>query len=100
MAEVNQGGELVQSVIGQMDRSVSVKSVHASRGKWVRAEPVAALYEQNRVHHVGVFRELEDQMCAFDPSLAGNSYDRLDALVWACTDLALGRSSDPRIYNL
>jgi phage terminase large subunit-like protein len=65
---------------------VSYKAVHASRGKRARAEPVAALYEQGRVHHVGTFPELEDQMCSFMPGDA-KSPDRMDALVWALSEL-------------
>jgi len=71
---------------------VSFKSVHASRGKVVRAEPIAALYEQRKVHHVGTFSALEDQLCAFtsdfDRGRAGYSPDRVDALVWALTELS------------
>ena len=65
VAEVNQGGELVETVIRQVDASVPVRSVRAMRGKWLRAEPVAALYEQGRVAHVGTFSELEDEMSDF-----------------------------------
>jgi len=76
-----------------VDPNVSYKAVHASRGKAVRAEPIAALYEQGRVHHVGQFPMLEDQMSAFtsdfDRGRAGYSPDRLDALVWAVTELAV-----------
>lgn len=66
VAEVNQGGEMVRTVIQQIDDAVPVKTVHASRGKWLRAEPVAALYEQGRVKHVGCFPALEDEMCEFN----------------------------------
>ncbi|MBP7632330.1 MAG: hypothetical protein KA758_17890, partial [Acidimicrobiales bacterium] len=69
--------------------SVPYRKVHASRGKRVRAEPVAALYEQGRVHHVGVLAELEEQMCSWAPDGLGSSPDRVDALVWAATDLGL-----------
>lgn len=101
VAEVNQGGDLVSSLIAQLDASVPVRTVHASRGKWLRAEPVAALYEQKRVRHVGAFPALEDQMCEFDASLAGNSFDRVDALVWACTDLVLrNKPNTPKIHKL
>jgi len=101
VAEVNQGGDLVRSILAQIDPGVPVRSVHATRGKWLRAEPVAALYEQERVHHVGVFPQLEDQMCEFDPTLTGSSFDRLDALVWACTELTSHTSSgSPRIHAL
>lgn len=101
VAEVNQGGDLVSSLVAQLDASVPVRSVHASRGKWLRAEPVAALYEQQRVRHIGTFPTLEDQMCEFDASLTGSSFDRVDALVWACTDLALRNTAyTPKIHKL
>src|SRR5947209_19190708 len=91
VAEVNQGGEMVASVIAEADASVPVTSVRATRGKYLRAAPVAQLYEQKRVHHVGAYPALEDEMCAFGPEglLCGRSPDRLDALVWAVTALAL-----------
>jgi phage terminase large subunit-like protein len=88
VAEVNNGGDLVSTVLRTIDPSVPVRTVHASRGKRMRAEPVAALYEQGRVHHVGGLAELEDQMTTWTPDSAG-SPDRLDALVWAITDLAI-----------
>jgi phage terminase large subunit-like protein len=87
VAEVNNGGDLVATVLRAADPSVPVRKVSASRGKRVRAEPVAALYEQGRVHHVGSFPELEDQMLSWTPD-SPHSPDRLDALVWAITDLA------------
>lgn len=87
VAEVNNGGDLVQHVIHTVDRNVPFTSVHASRGKRVRAEPIAALYEQGRVHHVGMFPELEDQQCIFVPDAFDGSPDRVDALVWALSSL-------------
>lgn len=91
IAEKNQGGEMVSSVIKAQDRSVPVKLVHASRGKVIRAEPISALYEQKRVHHVGRFDELEDQMCTFSIDNVRNSStgspDRVDALVWGLTEI-------------
>lgn len=90
IAEVNNGGDLVAGVIRTARPSAPVKAVHASRGKYTRAEPVAALYEQGKVHHVGSFPQLEDQMCSFTPEGGDGSPDRADALVWACTDLLLG----------
>lgn len=91
IAEVNNGGALVEATVRMVDPNVSYKAVHASRGKAVRAEPVAALYEQQRVHHVGQFPMLEDQMAAFtsdfDRGRAGYSPDHVDALVWALTEL-------------
>jgi phage terminase large subunit-like protein len=91
VAEKNQGGEMVASVIRSIDRSVPITLVHASRGKIIRAEPISALYEQNRVHHVGRFDRLEDQMCTFSVDNIRDSNtgspDRVDALVWAFTNL-------------
>lgn len=91
VAEKNNGGEMVEHVIRSVDRSVPIKLVHASRGKIVRAEPISALYEQGRVHHVGRFDELEDQMCTFSVDQIRNestgSPDRVDALVWGLTEI-------------
>lgn len=91
VAEKNQGGDMVASVIKAVDRSLSPKLVHASRGKIIRAEPISSLYEQNRVHHVGRHDKLEDQMCTFSiDTVRGNgmgSPDRVDALVWGLTEL-------------
>ena len=91
VAEKNNGGEMVETVIKTADRSVPVKLVHASRGKAVRAEPISALYEQGRIHHVGRFDELEDQMCVFSVDNLRNSSegspDRVDALVWGLTEI-------------
>ena len=89
IGEVNNGGDLVESNIRAVSPEVAFRAVRASRGKAVRAEPVAALYEQGRVHHVGSFLELEDQLCSFVPGLAQKSPDRMDALVWAITDLVV-----------
>lgn len=86
IGEANNGGDLVESVLRTVDRSIPYRKVHASRGKRVRAEPIAALYEQGRVHHVGAFPELEDQMTTWTPE-SGESPDRMDALVWALTEL-------------
>ena len=87
IAETNNGGDLVEVIIRTVDRGVSYKKVTATRGKMIRAEPIAALYEQGRVHHVGAFEALEDQMCGFDPLTSDKSPDRMDALVWAFTEL-------------
>lgn len=94
IAERNFGGAMVEHVIKTIDRTASYKEVVASRGKVARAEPVAALYEQGRVSHVGSFPELEDQMCQIDASgfIGEGSPDRADALVWALTELMLGDS--------
>lgn len=102
VAEVNQGGEMVSAVIREVDPTVPVATVRATRGKWVRAEPVAALYEQGRVRHVGTFPALEDEMCDFGPTglSSGRSPDRLDALVWAITALMLGRGGEPKVRRI
>jgi phage terminase large subunit-like protein len=89
VAEGNQGGELVRLTLQTVDPDVYVRLVHATHGKRTRAEPVAALYEQARVHHVGTFPLLEDQLCLWEAKSTDLSPDRLDALVWAVTELAL-----------
>ena len=95
VAEKNQGGAMVESVLRAADVSLPLRLVHASRGKSARAEPIAALYETGKVRHAGLFKKLEDQMCGM---MAGGGYagpgrspDRADALVWALTELMLGR---------
>jgi phage terminase large subunit-like protein len=103
IAEVNQGGEMVRAVIHEVDPSAPVKEVRATRGKYLRAAPVAQLYEQGRVRHVGCFPALEDEMCDFglDGLSSGRSPDRLDALVWAVTALALTpRVGEPRMRRV
>ena len=99
VAEVNQGGDMVASVINEVDPGVPVTAVRATRGKYLRAEPVAALYAQGRVRHAGTFPALEDEMADFGPEgLAnGRSPDRLDALVWALSALMLRQPGEPRI---
>lgn len=91
IAEKNQGGEMVSSVLRAQDRTLPIKLVHATRGKVVRAEPISALYEQGRIHHVGSHDLLEDQMCTFSVDQVRNSStgspDRVDALVWGLTEL-------------
>lgn len=89
VAEVNNGGALVEHTLRTVDRSVPYKAVHASRGKAIRAEPVAALYEQGRVSHVGRLDALETQLTGWDPTADAKSPDRLDALVWALTELMI-----------
>lgn len=91
IGEANNGGDMIEAVIRAVDKDVSYKKVHASRGKQTRAEPVSALYEQGRVHHLGMFAELEDQMCTWLPTDI-DSPDRMDALVWAITELMLDDS--------
>ncbi|HEY6633600.1 MAG TPA: terminase family protein [Rhizobiaceae bacterium] len=100
VAEVNQGGDMVTAVIRTVDETVPVKAVRANRGKWLRAEPVAALYSQGRVKHAGRFPELEDEMCDFGPDglSGGRSPDRVDALVWAVGEL-IRDGGEPRIRD-
>jgi len=86
VVEVNNGGDMIPAVIRQVDPTVPIREVRATRGKKLRAEPIAAFYEQGRVHHVGVFDKLEEQMTTWTPELP-KSPDRLDALVWALTEL-------------
>jgi phage terminase large subunit-like protein len=88
---------LVEAVLRTVDHSFAYKAVHASRGKLTRAEPIAALYEQHRVHHIGAFGVLEDQICDYIPSVS-KSPDRMDALVWALTELT-GDSEEELIYE-
>jgi phage terminase large subunit-like protein len=87
----------VEATLRSVNKTVPYKAVHATRGKVIRAEPIAALYEQGKVHHVGSFPQLEDQLCEmtldFDRKASGYSPDRLDANVWALTELMPGRSS-------
>lgn len=90
VAETNQGGDLVERIVRSIKKGVAYKAVRASRGKVVRAEPIAALYEQGKVHHVGMFERLEDQLCTYTPQHYDGSPDRLDALVWALTELTEG----------
>ena len=108
VAEANQGGAMVESVLRAADCAMPVRLVHASRGKVARAEPVAALYEAGRVRHCGMFAKLEDQLCGM---MAGGGYegpqtggsrspDRADALVWALSELMLGRRGTPRVTSI
>lgn len=89
IAEVNNGGDLVEAVIRTERKSIAYKKITASRGKVTRAEPIAALYEQGKIHHVGGFADLEDEMCNFVPGALSSSPNRADALVWAFTELML-----------
>lgn len=101
VAEANQGGAMVKSVLRAADEVMPVRLVHASRGKVARAEPVAALYEAGKVRHAGLFGKLEDQMCGLMAAGRyagpGHSPDRADALVWALTELMLGKKAGPRV---
>jgi phage terminase large subunit-like protein len=96
IAESNQGGDMVKHTLATVDPNAPVRLVHASRGKRTRAEPVAALYEQGRIHHVGAFNDLEDQLCSWVPG-EGASPDRLDALVWGFTELLVGHQAPPAV---
>ncbi len=105
VAEVNQGGDLVETLVRSIDPLVAYRGVRASRGKAARAEPVAALYEQGRVAHCGAFATLEDQMCAMTMNgfTGKGSPDRLDALVWALSDLMIAPAAAyqrPRVRGL
>jgi len=91
VAETNNGHDMVKFTLRTVDPSVPVEEVHASRGKAIRAEPVAALYEQGKVSHVGTFDQLEDELVSWTPE-SGDSPDRLDALVWGLTTVMLGPS--------
>ena len=103
VAERNNGGDMVEATIRMVDQNVPVTTVWASRGKVTRAEPVSALYEQGRMHHVGTFPQLEDQMTNFtsdfDRQAAGYSPDRLDALVWATTELLVEQMKGHAIFE-
>jgi phage terminase large subunit-like protein len=87
VAEENNGGQLVEANLRTLLDRVPYRGVRASQGKRTRAEPIASLYEQGRVHHVGMFAALEDQMCTWQPLTGERSPDRMDALVWALTEL-------------
>jgi len=94
VAETNNGGEMIEVTLRTVMQDVAFKAVSASKGKQTRAEPVAALYEQGRVRHAGGFPALEDQMCNWEPGSGAPSPDRVDALVWALTELVLGPHDD------
>jgi phage terminase large subunit-like protein len=104
VAEINNGGDMVAEVLRQSEPNLPVRAVHATRGKFLRAEPIAAAYERGLVFHAGTFMKLEDQMCAltpdFDRRAAGFSPDRADALVWALADLlGMGRGGAGGMYE-
>jgi predicted phage terminase large subunit-like protein len=103
VAEINNGGEMVEATLRVIDPDVPFGAVHASRGKVARAEPVAALYEQGRIHHLGALARLEDQMCSFTPDFdrtaAGYSPDRVDALVWALSELFIETQAGAGIFE-
>ena len=89
IAEGNQGGEMVEAVLRQVDKATRIKRVNATKGKYTRAEPIYSLYEQSKIYHVGEFPKLETQMITFNPDAGGKSPDRVDALVWGFTELML-----------
>ena len=97
VAERNQGGDMVRHTLQTEDENVPIKLVHASRGKMARAEPVSALYEQGKVRHVKGLNDLEDQMVQWEPLGSIGSPDRLDAMVWALTDLSLNGYAKPQL---
>jgi phage terminase large subunit-like protein len=98
VAEVNNGGALVEAQLRAVDANVPYRAVHASRAKITRAEPIAALFEQNRAHLVGAFPQLEDQLCTFSAG-SSDSPDRLDAIVWALTELALNQRRGEFVFG-
>ena len=97
VAERNQGGEMVRRTLEAEDETVPIRLVHASRGKMARAEPISALYERGRVRHLQGLDELETQMRTWEPLGSLGSPDRLDACVWALTDLMLNGVSNPTL---
>ncbi|MBM3468457.1 MAG: ATP-binding protein [Alphaproteobacteria bacterium] len=97
VAEINKGGDLVERILRSIDPTVSYKAVRATRGKSIRAEPIAALYEQKKVYHARPFSLLETQLCEYVPGCTTKSPDRLDALVWALTDLLLDSEVNPAL---
>ena len=100
VAEVNQGGDLVEKVIRQIDSGISYRAIRASKGKFARAEPVASRYEQGRCHHVGGgHSQLEDQLCSYSSTFMPQSPDRLDALVYAITELDSRSTVNIRVDN-
>jgi len=100
VAEVNNGGDLVETILRQQSPHLAYRAVRASRGKLTRAEPIAALYERGLVHHCTSLPELEDELCSYTGGRADKSPDRMDALVWALTDLLLGPGGEPRIRKV
>ncbi|MEO1689025.1 MAG: ATP-binding protein, partial [Pseudomonadota bacterium] len=97
VAETNQGGAMIETILRQQMPDAPYAGVRATRGKTARAEPVAALYERGKVRHAGCFALLEDQMCAFDGRRLGRSPDRVDALVWAVTELTEAPRAGPKV---
>lgn len=103
VGEANNGGDMIETILKTIDANIPYKKVWASRGKATRAEPVSALYERNKIHHIGYFPDLEDELCEWEPGLS--SPNRLDACVWAFTELILKggqsiRAMDKRLLGL
>lgn len=98
IAEANNGGDMIRHVLTNAAQNLPLQTVHATRDKRTRAQPIATLYEQRRIHHIGVHADLEDQLCNYDGE--GPSPDRLDALVWALTHLfPVTKTAEPRIHT-
>ncbi len=97
VVEINKGGDLVENVLKSIDPTIPLKVVRATRGKYTRAEPIAALYEQKRVFHAQPFTLLEQQICDYIPGITSKSPDRMDALVWALTELLLESQKQPTL---
>ena len=102
ICESNQGGDLIKTLFKQLDNRLPLKSVWAHKGKRLRAEPIAALYAQGRVHHLGTPSELEDEICSFGVGAGqkAKSPDRMDALVWALSELMVATPSSPQLRHL
>ena len=100
IGEVNNGGDLIEELLRRYDATISYKAVRATRGKILRAEPIASLYERGLVHHVGTFPNLEEEMCSFVGAEGEKSPDRLDALVWALTELSSGENAEPEVGEI
>ena len=100
LAEVNQGGEMVQTILASEHAGIAVRNVRAHISKARRAQPVAVLYEQGRVKHAGRFPALEDEMCRMGADIGTKSPDRADALVWAVTELMLSKRGEPSVRQI
>ena len=98
VAEVNMGGDLVEQLLRNCDSSINYKAVHATRNKTLRAEPIASLYEREKVWHATYLPQLEEQLCSYVPGVTSKSPDRLDALVWALTDLMINTEPKYKIW--
>jgi phage terminase large subunit-like protein len=100
VAEKNNGGEMITEVLSNVNNKIPVRLVHASRGKRARAEPVAAMWERGEAHLIGVFPELEDQLCTWEPLSGDQSPDRLDAMVWACNGFGTGKVEEVKVKGM